>query len=189
MENETTGQKGFFSSARNLTILQLLMLAPAFAVACGGAFYSYEVKARISIYVAQAILCVIIFFCSRSYIKGAGAKYFRAAIYACATVEGLRAALIHTEGIVSWAAVCSKLLLIIAACACVALNERLDKKKDSIILSAVILSAEILLYGVFILGFPAVRGSMVYSILPLVGVIISATVLITVICLWRFNRD
>ena len=186
MENETE-KKGLVLEYKNVIIKQGIILLPAFIISIVGIVTSLGAGVRLTIYAVQTLLCIVMAGCCILYQKRP--VLFKYAIYFYAFLQTLRAALLQTQGVELFPSACAKALMIISAMLCILLSERLNKKKDSICISAVIAACEVLLYVVFLVGFPAVRTSRLYIVFPLSGILVAVSLLITIIGIWKVNSN
>ena len=130
------------------------------------------------IYAGQALICIYLLINICLNLKKGGTGYLKVALYAYAVLEALRSSIIVTIGVIPIVGYEARFILIILACCCV-LTERLGREgKEIAALSIVIL--EIVLYLVFLLGFPGIMLGRLNRFLPLAGVLIGVTFFILI---------
>ena len=161
---------------------QVLLIILALIITIIGIVKSTDSWHRLVIYSCQATACLSIIIFGFFYFKKGSDKHFKVIINCYALLEGLRAALLNVEGIKEMYAIPAKFILVILACDCVLLAERLDKK-SSMYITYALLVLEILLYVVFLIGFPAVGQRKLLTILPFVGILIAGS-----LCLFNKAR-
>ena len=131
------------------------------------------------IYAGQALICIYLLINICLNLKKGGTGYLKVALYAYAVLEALRSSIIVTIGVIPIVGYEARFILIILACCCVLTAERLGREgKEIAALSIVIL--EIVLYLVFLLGFPGIMLGRLNRFLPLAGVLIGVTFFILI---------
>ena len=85
-----------------------------------------------------------------------------------ALLEAIRVSLLQTGGIAEIYSFLAKFILVLLALDAALLSERLEKK-EGLYLALTMVGLEILLYVIFIIGFPLVRTRLLYLIVPLVS--------------------
>ena len=96
-----------------------------------------------------------------------------------ALLEAIRVSLLQTSGIAGIYSFSAKFILVLLALDAALLSERFEKK-EGLYLSLTMVGLEILLYLIFIIGFPAVRSRLLYMIVPLVGILMAGSMCIFV---------
>ncbi|MCR5404086.1 MAG: hypothetical protein K6E91_09775 [Butyrivibrio sp.] len=131
------------------------------------------------IYAGQALICIYLLVNICLHLKKGGIGYLKVALYAYAVIEALRATILVTIGIIPLVGYDARFILILLACSCVLTAERLGRPGQEIAaLSIVIL--EVVLYLVFLLGFPGVIHGRLNRFYPIVGVLIGLTFFILI---------
>ena len=87
--------------------------------------------------------------------------------------------MLQTGGISGIYSFLAKFILVLLALDAAFLSERLEKK-EGLRLALTMVGLEILLYLIFIVGFPAVRTRLLYMIVPLVGILMAGSMCIFV---------
>ena len=176
MENKEVIKKyGIRKKTALLIMGQVVLMIMALIVTLVGTTKTHDSIHRIIIYTGQSISCIAIILYGVVYFNKRDIKYFRTVIISYALLEALRVSLLSTNGIPDVPAVLAKLLLVILACDCVLLSERIGKK-EGMIVSYAMLALEILLYMVFIIWFPAVRTRLLFIAMPFVGILIAGSI-------------
>ena len=85
----------------------------------------------------------------------------------------------QTGGIAEIYSFLAKFILVLLALDAALLSERLEKK-EGLYLALTMVGLEILLYVIFIIGFPSVRTRLLYMIVPLVGILMAGSMCIFV---------
>ncbi|WP_026528877.1 hypothetical protein [Butyrivibrio sp. VCD2006] len=162
-------------SFSTVSVVQIILIVAALIITVVGLIRNADIY-RAIIYSGQCILCVLVLITGIFQLKAENKKILNAALYLYVFLEALRAALLNTTGIHHIVAIIARLILILLACNCVLLTEKLDKKTA---LGLVIL--EILLYVVFLTGFPGVMLGRMNRFMPLAGVLIAGSVTLLMI--------
>ena len=183
MNNEKVLKKyGIRKKVGIAIVLQGLLIITALIITIIGIVKSTNSLNRLVIYVGQAITCLSIIIFAFFHFKNANIKQFKVIINCYALLEALRVALLNVNGIKEPYAILAKFILVILACDCILIAERLDKK-SCVYISYALLALEIILYIVFLIGFPVVGQRKLYTILPFVGILIASS-----ICLFNKAR-
>ena len=155
-------------------MLQMLLMIAALILTIVGIINNTNLH-RAIIYIGQAVACILIIVFGVFRFKERDRKFLRIVLNSYALLEALRAALLNTDGVNPWVGALAKFLLAVLACNCVLVAERMDKgSSEKISLGMVIL--EIVLYIVFLVGFPGVMLGHLNRFLPLVGVLIAGSI-------------
>ena len=171
----------------NLIIVQTILAAAALFISLYGIIASLEMASstyRIVVYVLQAAVCLAMAVFGAGYLKKMDAKYFKGIVLAYALLEAVRVSLLQTGGIGAIYSAMAKFVLVLLVLAASLLSERLEKK-ESVYLAFAMLALEILLYLVFLVGFPDVRTKLLFIVAPLVGIFMSASVSVFVKARWE----
>ena len=160
--------------------LQMILMAGALAISLVGVFTSLDLVNdlnRLVVYGGQAAICLATLVFGIYYFKKNETKHFKILVIGYALLEAIRVSLLQTGGIKGIYGFLAKFLLVLLALCAAFLADRLEKKQG-LYLSLIMVAMEILLYGVFIIGFPAVRTNLLYMIVPLVGVFMAGSMCI-----------
>lgn len=152
----------------------MLLIILAFAISIVGIMKNTDLH-RMIIYSGQALTCVCIFIFGFFKFKDRDRIYFRVVLNAYALLEALRASLLNTTGVNPWIGALARFLLVILACQCVLIAEKMDRRsreKNAIFM----VCTEIALYLIYIFGFPGVMLGHLNRVMPIVGVLIAATI-------------
>ena len=87
--------------------------------------------------------------------------------------------MLQTGGIPEIYSFLAKIILVLLAVDAALLSGRIEEKKG-LRLALIMVGLEILLYVIFIVGFPAVRTKLLYMIVPLVGILMAGSMCIFV---------
>lgn len=175
MDNNTVnGKSGISEKLRWGIIVQTVLVVAALVLSGYACFRSHEIR-RIIIYAGQALVCLFIIVFGTLKSKDESRKYLVFIINCYALLEILRAVLIITTGIEPVVSGITRLIMAVIACNCVILADRIDKK-DSEIISIGIVALEVILYLVFIFGFPGVMYGRINKFIPLAGVLIAGSI-------------
>ena len=165
-----------------LILLQMMLMTGALIISLFGVFSSLDLVNdlnRLVVYGGQAAICFATIVFGVYYFGKKDTKYFKSLVLAYALLEAIRVSLLRTGGIAETYSFLAKFILVLLAVAAVLLSERLEKK-EGLHLSVIMAILEILLYVIFIVGFPAVRTRLLYMIVPLVGILMAGSMCIFV---------
>lgn len=165
-----------------LILLQMMLMTGALIISLFGVFSSLDLVNdlnRLVVYGGQAAICFATIVFGVYYFGKKDTKYFKSLVLAYALLEAIRVSLLRTGGISETYSFLAKFILVLLAVAAVLLSERLEKK-EGLHLSVIMAILEILLYIIFIVGFPAVRTRLLYMIVPLVGILMAGSMCIFV---------
>lgn len=165
-----------------LILLQMTLMTGALIISLFGVFSSLDLVNdlnRLVVYGGQAAICFATIVFGVYYFGKKDTKYFKSLVLAYALLEAIRVSLLRTGGISETYSFLAKFILVLLAVAAVLLSERLEKK-EGLHLSVIMAILEILLYVIFIVGFPAVRTRLLYMIVPLVGILMAGSMCIFV---------
>ena len=186
MENKEIIKKYAITKKTALLIMaQVILIILAFILTVFGIVKSVNLAnswSRIVIYYGQAITCVVIIVFGVAYFSKKDSKYFKTVVISYAILEALRVSLLSVNGIDMLPALLAKFILVALTCDCVLLSERIDKEEGYYV-SLAMVGLEIILYAVFVIGFPPVRERLLYLALPFVGILIASA-----ICLFIVGR-
>lgn len=160
-----------------LIMIQMALIIGAFALSIVGIINSSDISKginRLVIYAGQALTCFAIVLFGIHFFNRKENKYFRSVIIAYALLEALRVSLINTDGVGGVASFLVKFILVILTLDAALLSDRIDRKEGRY-LSLTMVGLEIVLYLVFIIGFPVVRTKVLYMLLPFVGILMSGS--------------
>ena len=184
MKNKEVIEKYGIRKKMGIAIVsQVAFIIVALVLTIIGIIKSTDSINRLIIYIGQSIACISIIVFGLVNFKKRDANHFKVVINAYAMLEALRAALLVTDGIKPFPAFLARFLLTILACNCVLFAERLGDKKNNHIVYR-LLFLEIVLYIVFLFGFPAVGQRLLFTILPFVGILIAGS-----LCLFQKARN
>ena len=178
MSNKEKAKNYTISKKTRISILfQLILMAVALIISLFGIFKSLDLVNdlnRLVVYGGQAAICLATIVFVVYYFGKKNTKYFRSLVIAYALLEAIRVSLLQTGGIRGIYSYTAKFVLVLLVLSAGFLSDRLEKK-EGLKLSFIMVGLEILLYIIFIVGFPAVRTSLLYMIVPLVGVLMAGS--------------
>ena len=160
-----------------MIMIQMILIIVAFVISIIGIVNSVGASHginRLIIYSGQALTCFAIVLFGTYFFNKKDNKFFRSVIISYALLEALRVSLINTNGVGGIASFLAKFILVVLTLDAALLSDRVDKK-EGLTLSLTMIGLEIILYLVFIIGFPAVRTKILYMILPFVGILMSGS--------------
>ena len=163
-----------------LIMIQMILVLGAFGLSLMGVFKSLNLvnsTNRIIIYGAQALICLATLIFGLYYFNKKNTKYFKNIIIAYALLEAIRVSLLRTGGIDEIYSFLSKFILVLLAVDAALLSEKTEKK-EGLYLSLTMVGLEILLYVIFLIGFPAVRTRLLYMAVQWVGILMSGSMCI-----------
>ena len=129
---------------------------------------------RVIIYSGQALTCLAVIIFSVFFFNKKETKYFRNIVLCYAILEAIRVSLLQTAGVPEIYAILVKFLLVMITLNAALLSDRMDKKEGYFI-SRLMLVYELVLYAVFMVGFPILRTRLLYIALPFIGPLISGS--------------
>ena len=156
---------------------QIGLIVIALVLTIIGIIRSSDDPARWIVYIGQAVTCISIIVFGLRHIDQTDFKYFKIVINCYALFEALRAALLNTSGVAFLPAFLSRFILACLACCCVLFAERIETK-DCLKFGYGLIGMEILLYIVFIIGFPGMMYGHLKRFMPLAGVLIAASIVL-----------
>jgi hypothetical protein len=160
-----------------LILLQIVLMTGALIISLFGVFTSLDLVNdlnRLVVYGGQAMICMATIVFGVYYFNKKESKYFKSLVIGYALLEAIRVSLLQTGGIKGIYSFLAKFVLVLLVLSAAFLSDRLEKK-EGLKLSFIMVGLEILLYIIFIVGFPAVRTSLLYIIVPLVGVLMAGS--------------
>ena len=163
-----------------MILLQMILMTIALMISLFGIFKSLDLVNsfnRLIVYGGQALICLATIVFGVLHFNKQNTKYFRKLIIGYALLEGIRVALLQTGGIAEIYSFLAKFIMVLLALDAALLSERIEKK-EGLYLALTMVGLEILLYLIFIIGFPAVRTRMMYMIVPLVGILMTGSMCI-----------
>ena len=125
---------------------------------------------RVIIYAVQGAFCAFMIVQGLRHLKDGDRKYLRIALYIYTCIEALRTTLLITIGVNTIVGYVARFLLIIMACDCVLIAERMDKP-EGVKIAISLLILEVVLYLLFLFGFPGIMLGRLNRFLPLIGVL------------------
>jgi hypothetical protein len=183
MNNNEMAEKISLSKKTRVSILiQLILTAVALIISLFGVFKTLDLVNdlnRLIVYGGQAAICVATIVFGVYYFGKNDTKYFKSLVFSYALLEAIRVSLLQTGGIEGIYSFLAKFVLVLLVLSAAFLFDRLEKK-EGLKLSFIMLGLEILLYVIFIVGFPAVRTNLLYMIVPLVGILMSGSMCVFV---------
>ena len=183
MNNQQMIDKYSITKKTGITILlQIILMAVALTISLFGVFTSLDLVNdlnRLVVYGGQAAICLATIAFAIYYFNKKETKYFRSLVMGYALLEAIRVSLLQTGGIAGIYSFLAKFILVLLALDAALLSERLEKKQG-LYLALTMVGLEILLYVIFIVGFPAVRTRLLYMIVPLVGILMAGSMCIFV---------
>ena len=165
-----------------LILLQMMILMGALVISLFGIFKSLDLVSNINrliVYGGQAFICFATILFGIYYFNKKDSKYFKSLVISYALLEAIRVSLLQTGGIAEIYSFLAKFILVLLALDAALLSERLEKK-EGLYLALTMVGLEILLYVIFIIGFPSVRTRLLYMIVPLVGILMAGSMCIFV---------
>lgn len=178
MNNKEKAKNYTISKKTRISILfQLILMAVALIISMFGIFKSLDLVNdlnRLVVYGGQAAICLATIVFGVCYFGKNDTKYFRSLVIAYALLEAIRVSLLQTGGIRGIYSYTAKFVLVLLVLSAGFLSDRLEKK-EGLKLSFIMVGLEILLYIIFIVGFPVVRTSLLYMIVPLVGILMAGS--------------
>ena len=183
MNNKEMIEKYSPSKKTRVSILfQLILMTVALIISLFGVFKSLDLVNdlnRLIVYGGQAAICLATIVFGVCYFGKNETKYFKSLVIGYALLEAIRASLLQTGGIKGIYSFLAKFILVLLVLSAAFLSDRLEKN-EGLKLSFIMVGLEILLYVIFIVGFPAVRTSLLYMIVPLVGILMSGSMCVFV---------
>ena len=180
--NEMTGKYNITMKTGIMILLQTLLMTGALIISLFGVFTSLDLVNdlnRLIVYGGQAAICLATIVFGVYYFNKKEAKYFKSLVIGYALLEAIRVSLLQTDGIKGIYSFLAKFILVLLVLNAAFLTERLEKK-EGLLLALTMAGLEILLYFIFIVGFPAVRTRLIYMIVPLVGILMAGSMCIFV---------
>ena len=165
-----------------LILLQMLLMAGALIISLVGIFSSLDFindLNRLIVYGGQAVICLATIIFGIYYFGKKDSKYFKSLVIAYALLEAIRVSLLQTGGTPEIYGILAKFILVLLAMDAALLSARLEKR-SGLYLSVAMAGLEIILYLIFIIGFPAVRTRLLFMIVPLVGILMAGSMCIFV---------
>ena len=144
-----------------LILLQMMIMMGALVISLFGIFKSLDLVSNINrliVYGGQAFICFATILFGIYYFNKKDSKYFKSLVISYALLEAIRVSLLQTGGIAEIYSFLAKFILVLLALDAALLSERLEKK-EGLYVALTMVGLEILLYVIFIIGFPSVRTS------------------------------
>lgn len=181
MNNKTIIDKYKITSKTGIWILlQLIVMTGALIISLFGVFTSLDLVNslhRLIVYGGQAAVCLATIIFGVYYFGKRNTKYFKSLVIGYALLEAIRVSLLQTDGIAGIYDFLAKFILALLVLDAALLSERIETKKG-LYLALTMVGLEILLYIIFLIGFPAVRTRLLYLIVPLVGILMAGSMCI-----------
>ena len=181
MNNKTIIDKYNITSKTGIWIfLQLIVMTGALIISLFGVFTSLDLVNslhRLIVYGGQAAVCLATIIFGVYYFGKRNTKYFKSLVIGYALLEAIRVSLLQTDGIAGIYDFLAKFILALLVLDAALLSERIETKKG-LYLALTMVGLEILLYIIFLIGFPAVRTRLLYLIVPLVGILMAGSMCI-----------
>ncbi|MEE0839639.1 MAG: hypothetical protein U0L72_03695 [Acutalibacteraceae bacterium] len=165
-----------------LILLQIVLMTGALIISLFGVFTSLDLVNdlnRLVVYGGQAMISMATIVFGVYYFNKKESKYFKSLVIGYALLEAIRVSLLQTGGIEGIYSFLAKFILVLLALDAALLSERYEKK-EGLRLALAMVGLEILLYLIFIVGFPAVRTRLLYMSVPLVGILMAGSMCIFV---------
>ncbi len=149
----------------------ILLAIAALVVAAIGLVRVLNVYRQI-IYIGQILISACLLVQGGINLKNGEKNFIKHILYACAVLEALRATILVTIGVNTIVGYVARFILIVLACCCVLTAERVGSGSGE--KAAVgIIALEIVLYLVFLFGFPGIMLGRLNRFLPLASVLIA----------------
>lgn len=165
-----------------LILLQMMLMTGSLVISLFGIFKSLDLVSNINrliVYGGQASICLATILFGIYYFNKKDSKYFKSLVISYALLEAIRVSLLQIGSIAEIYSFLAKFILVLLALDAALLSERLEKK-EGLYLALTMVGLEILLYVIFIIGFPSVRTRLLYMIVPLVGILMAGSMCIFV---------
>lgn len=131
------------------------------------------------IYAGQAFVSLVLICFGIINSKEKSARNLKVLLYAYALLEALRVVLMNTIGSNLIVAGIVKFVLILLACNCVLVAERIGQENAWKSACGLVI-LEVLLFILFLIGFPGVLLGHLNRFLPLVGILIAVNIMLTI---------
>lgn len=153
--------------------IQVILLIIALGLTILGIVRAHDVN-RLIVYIGQAFTCVMFIIYILIHFRKRTSVHFKWIVYSYALLEAIRAALLHTENVAEVPGYIARFLLVALACNCILVAERCDDAK-SLKITYLIAVLEVMVYIVFLIGFPGVLLGIYNKFLPIVGMLIAGS--------------
>lgn len=163
-------------------LVQLVLITVALMISLAGVFTALSDTGewnRLVVYGGQAAICLATIVFGISSFNKKDPKHFKSLVLAYALVEAVRVSLLQTGNIPGLYSYSAKLVLALAVLSAALLSGKFEKK-EGFGLSLAVVCLELLLYMIFIIGFPSVRAQLLYMILPLAGIFMAGSMCVFV---------
>jgi hypothetical protein len=157
------------------SVIPTILIGGAFIVTAIGLVRNSDFFRNL-IYGFQSLSCILIFVFGMMRAKEKDGTIFKYVLFVYAALEAFRSALLNTIGVHQIPAVMARFLLALLACTCVLVAERTGTKKGFQTAIAMVI-LEMLLYIVFLVGFPGVMLGHLNRFMPLVGVLVAMSIM------------
>ena len=176
VNNDVTKKAGSY------ILVQLVMMTVALMISLAGVFSALDIANewnRLVVYGGQAAICLATIVFGVSCFNKKDTKHFRSLVLAYALVEAIRVSLLQTGNIPGMYSYSAKFVLALVVLSAALLSEKFEKK-EGFCLSLAMVCLELLLFVIFIIGFPAVRTQLLYMVLPLAGIFMTGAMCVFV---------
>lgn len=176
MDNKEMLEKYGISKKTGIgVILQTILICIAMAITVVGIVAKHESVQRFIVYSGQAVICFGFVMLGFLRFQKRDRDLLRGLLYLYAFLEIFRAAFLNTSGIGMLVSGISRLILAAIGVGCILIAERADKKESRII-ALCILILEVVLYLVFVFGYPGMMYGRLNRFLPLVSIFITGSI-------------
>ena len=163
-------------------LVQLVLMTVALMISLAGVFTALDIADdwnRLAVYGGQAAICLATIVFGISCFHKKDTKHFKHLVLAYALVEAIRVSLLQTGNIPGMYSYSAKFVLALVVLSAALLSEKFEKK-EGFCLSLAMVCLELLLFVIFIIGFPAVRTQLLYMVLPLAGIFMTGAMCVFV---------
>lgn len=176
MENKEIQEKYGISKKMGIGILvQTILICLALVVTLVGLVARFHSVQRVIVYTGQTVVCIGFILLGFVQFKKRDRNLLQFLLYLYAFLEIFRSAFLNTNGIGMFVSGISRLLLAAIGVGCVLIAERADKQESRII-AMCLLILELVLYLVFIFGYPGMMYGRLNRYFPLVNIFITGSV-------------
>ena len=176
MENKEIQEKYGVSKKTGIGVFfQTILICLALTLTAIGIAARYDSVQRVIVYSGQAVVCVGFILLGFVKFKDRDRNLLRSLLYLYAFLEIFRAAFLNTNGIGIFVSGISRLLLAAVGIGCVLIAERADKRESRVI-ALCVLVLEVVLYLVFVFGYPGMMYGRLNRFFPLVSILIAGSI-------------
>lgn len=158
----------------NKAIVSIVLIIIAFVISVYGLLRNTDLFRGI-VYFGQCLASVLIFVFGALKFKDSDGRIFKIILISYALLEALRASILNITGVHFIYGAIARFILACLACTCVLVADRMGKRESGKIAICMMI-LEIILYIVFLIGFPGVMLGRMNRFLPLAGVLIAAAI-------------